>query len=168
MNTSALASYRELENVDLLRDLDARSLHVTADGFFVARRPAIQPAGLPVGRPLYYMALTRELDREIVKMLRKGLALGKNLMCTGHEAIAVGACAANAARGMGRACGPRPGRIPTTIVADIARTSFESLDAPIQLVAAADTPVPFSPVLEAVHLPTTGKLVKALRELLAY
>jgi len=33
MNTSALPGYRELENVDLLRDLDGRSLHVTADGF---------------------------------------------------------------------------------------------------------------------------------------
>ena len=63
---------------------------------------------------------------------------------------------------------PRTGCFGNTIVADIARTRFESLDAPIQLVAAADTPVPFSPVLEAAHLPTTGKLVKALRELLAY
>ena len=62
---------------------------------------------------------------------------------------------------------PRTGCFGNTIVADIARTCFESLDAPIQLVAAADTPVPFSPVLEAAHLPTTGKLVKALRELLA-
>jgi pyruvate/2-oxoglutarate/acetoin dehydrogenase E1 component len=38
----------------------------------------------------------------------------------------------------------------------------------VKLVAAADTPVPFAPVLEQAHLPTTEKLVAALRELLAY
>ena len=94
MNTSALASYRDLENVDLVRDLDGRSLHVTADGFSWHE---VRPSNLSASHLVdlyYYMALTREVDREIAKMLRKGLALGKHLMCTGHEAIAVGACAA--------------------------------------------------------------------------
>jgi 2-oxoisovalerate dehydrogenase E1 component beta subunit len=63
---------------------------------------------------------------------------------------------------------PRTGCFGNTIVAEIARTCFESLDAPIELVAAADTPVPFSPALEAAHLPTTDKLVSALRGLLGY
>ena len=36
------------------------------------------------------MVLTRATDREITKLSRKGLAMGKHLMCTGNEASAVG------------------------------------------------------------------------------
>jgi len=61
---------------------------------------------------------------------------------------------------------PRTGCFGNTIVTEIIRTSFNFLDAPVRLVAAADTPVPFSPVLEAAHLPTTEKLITAIRETL--
>lgn len=63
---------------------------------------------------------------------------------------------------------PRTGSFSNTIVAEIVRGSFDCLDAPVLLVAAADTPVPFAPELEAAHLPTTGKIAAAIRELLAY
>ena len=54
------------------------------------------------------------------------------------------------------------------IAAKISDIGFEYLDAPIKLVAAADTPVPFSPVLEEAHLPTVEKLVSAMREIVSY
>jgi pyruvate/2-oxoglutarate/acetoin dehydrogenase E1 component/TPP-dependent pyruvate/acetoin dehydrogenase alpha subunit len=63
---------------------------------------------------------------------------------------------------------PRTGSFGATLVADIAQRHFEHLDTPPMLVAAADTPVPFAPALEEAHLPTVGKLVLALRQLLAY
>lgn len=63
---------------------------------------------------------------------------------------------------------PWTGSFGTTIVTEIANHNFSQLDAPPMLVAAADTPVPFSPPLEAAHLPTTEKLVNAIRQLLAY
>jgi pyruvate/2-oxoglutarate/acetoin dehydrogenase E1 component/TPP-dependent pyruvate/acetoin dehydrogenase alpha subunit len=63
---------------------------------------------------------------------------------------------------------PRTGCFGQTIVGEIIRRSFDSLDAPVQLVAAADTPVPFAPALEAAHLPTVDKLVASIRETLAH
>jgi 2-oxoisovalerate dehydrogenase E1 component len=63
---------------------------------------------------------------------------------------------------------PRTGCFGNTVVADIMSGDFEYLDAPVSLVAAADTPVPFAPALEGVHLPTVEKLVAAARYLLAY
>lgn len=63
---------------------------------------------------------------------------------------------------------PRTGSFGTSIVTEIVRTCFEYLDAPVQLVAAADTPVPFAPALEEAHLPTVGKVVAAGRVLLKY
>jgi 2-oxoisovalerate dehydrogenase E1 component len=62
---------------------------------------------------------------------------------------------------------PETGCFGATIVTEIMRTSFDDLDAPVRLVAAADTPVPFAPGLEAEHLPTVDKLVRAIREVLA-
>jgi pyruvate/2-oxoglutarate/acetoin dehydrogenase E1 component len=62
---------------------------------------------------------------------------------------------------------PATGSFGATIVTDIIRTSFDWLDAPVTLVAAADTPVPFAPELEAAHLPTTQKIVAAIRDVLA-
>jgi 2-oxoisovalerate dehydrogenase E1 component len=63
---------------------------------------------------------------------------------------------------------PRTGSFGTTIVTEIVRTCFEYLDAPVRLVAAADTPVPSAPALEEAHLPTKGKVVAAARDLLKY
>ncbi len=63
---------------------------------------------------------------------------------------------------------PRTGCFGNTIVTEVMRSSFDYLDAPVQLLAAADTPVPFAPSLEAAHLPTTEKVVEALHKLLDY
>src|SRR5579864_4426154 len=94
VNRVAHGSFRDLEDLNLTRDLDDRVLRVTVDG------PSWQsrgPCELPTERLLelyYFMALTRAIDREIVKLFRKGRALGKHLMCTGNEASAVGASCA--------------------------------------------------------------------------
>ena len=63
---------------------------------------------------------------------------------------------------------PRTGAFGNTLVADIIHDSFDHLGAPVRLVAAADTPVPFAPSLEDAHLPTTPKLVAAIRDVLAH
>ena len=63
---------------------------------------------------------------------------------------------------------PRTGCFGATIVTEVIASSFDYLDAPVRLVAAEDTPVPFAPELENAHLPTTEKLMRELRSLLAY
>ncbi len=54
------------------------------------------------------------------------------------------------------------------LAARIAGKAFEYLDAPIVRLAAADTPVPYSPPLEEAFLPNAAKLVEAARRLCAY
>jgi len=54
------------------------------------------------------------------------------------------------------------------IAALIAQHCFEHLDAPIQRLAALDTPVPYSPPLENEMLPSEGKILAALENLAAY
>ncbi len=63
---------------------------------------------------------------------------------------------------------PHTGAFGNSIVTAIVNDCFDCLDAPVTLVAAADTPVPFAPSLEAAHLPTVDKLVAALYRLLEY
>jgi 2-oxoisovalerate dehydrogenase E1 component len=95
--TTLVSWLRDLNALDLARDLEGRTLRVTADG--ISWEPARFP-DLPAERYLefyYHMALTRALDHDIVKLSRKGLAFGKHLMCTGNEASAVGATHALAA-----------------------------------------------------------------------
>src|SRR3984893_19349855 len=84
--------YEALENVDLEHDLAARTLHVTADD--LTWNPVSRYDGLTRAQLhdlYYYMILTRATDREITKLARKGMAIGKQLMCTGNEASDVGA-----------------------------------------------------------------------------
>ena len=50
----------------------------------------------------------------------------------------------------------------------IAEELFESLDGPVVRVASADTPIPFSPVLEKVILPQIEDVVEAVEKLSAY
>lgn len=54
------------------------------------------------------------------------------------------------------------------IAAIIATEAFELLDAPIQRVAAKDTPVPYGPELENAMLPQETDIVRALERLIAY
>jgi len=52
------------------------------------------------------------------------------------------------------------------VVKSIMDHSFDYLDAPVKTVAALDTIIPFSPPLEDAMLPSTGKVVQAVKEIL--
>jgi 2-oxoisovalerate dehydrogenase E1 component beta subunit len=60
------------------------------------------------------------------------------------------------------------GGIGGELAAIIAEDAFEYLDAPIKRVASADTPVPYSPPLEAAFLPNLEKVVAEAKELVEY
>jgi 2-oxoisovalerate dehydrogenase E1 component beta subunit len=60
------------------------------------------------------------------------------------------------------------GGIGAEIAALIAQEAFQYLDAPVMRLASLDTPVPFSPPLEAFFLPDVGKITAALQQLAGY
>ena len=62
----------------------------------------------------------------------------------------------------------RTGGIGESLAAIIQEEAFESLDAPIRIVGALDTPVPYSPPLEAFFLPSESQVEQAARALVAY
>jgi 2-oxoisovalerate dehydrogenase E1 component beta subunit len=62
----------------------------------------------------------------------------------------------------------RTGGIGAEISAILAEDCFEFLDGPLLRVTAPDTPVPFSPPLEAAFLPGAEKLLDAARRLARY
>ena len=51
------------------------------------------------------------------------------------------------------------------VAAVIADEGFNFLDAPVKRVAAPDTPIPFSPVLEKLWIPDEARIVAAAKEL---
>ena len=53
----------------------------------------------------------------------------------------------------------------TDIAALVADRGFDTLDAPIKLVTAPHTPVPFSPPLEQVYVPSPERIADAVREI---
>lgn len=55
--------------------------------------------------------------------------------------------------------------IATDIAAMVADKGFDSLDAPIKRVTAPHSPVPFSPVLEDLYLPSADTIVRTVMEL---
>lgn len=62
----------------------------------------------------------------------------------------------------------RTGGIGGEIAAMIAEEAFEYLDAPVARLGSLDTPVPYSPPLEAAFLPNRDKVVAAVRKLVEY
>jgi pyruvate dehydrogenase E1 component beta subunit len=56
--------------------------------------------------------------------------------------------------------------IATDIAALVADKGFDILDAPIKRITAPHTPVPFSPPLEDIYLPTPQKVIEVVSELL--
>jgi pyruvate/2-oxoglutarate/acetoin dehydrogenase E1 component len=63
---------------------------------------------------------------------------------------------------------PRTGGIGGEIAAVIAEEGFEFLDAPVMRIASLDTPVPYSPPLEAAFLPTRDKVIASVKQLVEY
>jgi 2-oxoisovalerate dehydrogenase E1 component len=62
----------------------------------------------------------------------------------------------------------RTGSVGESLAAFIQEEAFESLDAPVRIVGALDTPVPYSPPLEEYFLPSQQEIEHAARLLLAY
>jgi 2-oxoisovalerate dehydrogenase E1 component len=62
----------------------------------------------------------------------------------------------------------RTGGIGESLAAIIQEEAFESLDAPVRILGALDTPVPYSPPLEEYFLPSEADVERAARLLLAY
>ena len=62
----------------------------------------------------------------------------------------------------------RTGGIGESLAAIIQEEAFESLDAPVRIVGALDTPVPYSPPLEEFYLPSEAQIERAARLLVAY
>ncbi len=62
----------------------------------------------------------------------------------------------------------RTGSIGESLAAIIQEEAFEALDAPIRIVGALDTPVPYSPPLEEFYLPSEQQIERAARLLVQY
>jgi 2-oxoisovalerate dehydrogenase E1 component len=62
----------------------------------------------------------------------------------------------------------RSGSIGESLAAFIQEEAFESLDAPVRVIGALDTPVPYSPPLEEAFLPGEPEIERAARLLVAY
>jgi 2-oxoisovalerate dehydrogenase E1 component len=62
----------------------------------------------------------------------------------------------------------RTGGIGESLAAVIQEEAFEHLDAPIRILGALDTPVPYSPPLEEYFLPSEAEIERAARLLAAY
>jgi 2-oxoisovalerate dehydrogenase E1 component len=62
----------------------------------------------------------------------------------------------------------RTGGIGESLAAVIQEEAFEWLDAPVRVIGALDTPVPYSPPLEEVFLPSEAEIEHAARRLVDY
>ena len=62
----------------------------------------------------------------------------------------------------------RTGGIGESLAALIQEEAFEWLDAPVRIIGALDTPVPYSPPLEEYFLPSEDDICRAARLLVAY
>jgi 2-oxoisovalerate dehydrogenase E1 component beta subunit len=62
----------------------------------------------------------------------------------------------------------RTGSLGESLAAIVQEEAFDYLDAPIRIIGALDTPVPYSPPLEDVFLPSEAEVESAARRLVAY
>jgi 2-oxoisovalerate dehydrogenase E1 component len=62
----------------------------------------------------------------------------------------------------------RTGGIGESLAAIVQEEAFEHLDAPVRIVGALDTPVPYSPPLEEFYLPSEAEIERAARLLVEY
>jgi len=63
---------------------------------------------------------------------------------------------------------PRTGSLAGEVAARIAESAFAWLDAPVARLTCLDTPVPYSPPMEAYYLPDADRVVERVRRLASY
>ncbi len=63
---------------------------------------------------------------------------------------------------------PAGGSWGATLISELLQDGFEALDAPPRLVAAEDTPIPYSEVLESAWIPSAERIAEAIRATAAF
>ena len=143
--------------------------------------PEKAPAPIPLGRA----ALRRAGDDLAVvsygAYVHVGLRVAARLAADGIEASVLdlrtlSPLDRNALLALARRChkilivheDSRTGGIGESLAAVIQEEAFESLDAPVRIIGALDTPVPYSPPLEEFFLASEAQIDRAARLLVAY
>jgi 2-oxoisovalerate dehydrogenase E1 component len=143
--------------------------------------PAEPPAPIPLGRAAlrragsdlamisygaYVHACLRVAERLAADGIQASVLDLRSLAPLDREALL--ACARHCSRVLIVHEDARTGGIGESLAAIIQEEAFESLDAPIRILAALDTPVPYSPPLETFYLPSDADIERAARLLLGY
>jgi 2-oxoisovalerate dehydrogenase E1 component beta subunit len=161
------------EHIALYRDPRIRQMLTPGDG--------VPPAPIPLGKA----ALRRSGDDLAIisygAFVHVGLRVAERLATDGIQAgvldlrslvpldrAAVLALARRCHRVLIIHEDSRTGGIGESLAAIIQEEAFEFLDAPVRIVGALDTPVPYSPPLEEVYLPSEAQIERAARLLIEY
>ncbi len=143
--------------------------------------PEAAPAPLPIGRA----ALRRDGDRLALvsygAFVHVALRVAERLAADGIEAAvldlrSLAPLDTAAVLTLARRCGrvlivhedTRRGGIGESLAATVQEEAFEWLDAPVRIVGALDTPVPYAPPLEEFFLPSEDEIARAARLLVQY
>ena len=143
--------------------------------------PEEAPAPLPLGQA----ALRREGDDLAIvsygAYVHVAMRVAEKLAMDGAEAAVLDLRSLvpldrEALLALARRCGrvlivhedSRTGGIGESLAAIVQEEAFEYLDAPVRIVGALDTPVPYSPPLEEAFLPSEEEVERAARLLLEY
>jgi len=143
--------------------------------------PSAAPAPIPIGRA----ALRRTGDRLAIisygAYVHTALRVADRLAADGIEAAvldlrslvpldreAILAVAMHCSRVLIVHEDSRTGGIGESVAAIVQEEAFEWLDAPVRVIGALDTPVPYSPPLEARFLPQDDEIERAARLLIAF
>ena len=139
------------------------------------------PAPIPIGRAAlrrqgndlaiisygaYVHAALRVAERLAADGIQASVLDLRSLAPLDREAVL--ACARHCSRVLIVHEDARTGSVGESLAAIIQEEAFESLDAPVRILASLDTPVPYSPPLEAVYLPSDEEIERAARLLIAY
>jgi 2-oxoisovalerate dehydrogenase E1 component len=130
--------------------------------------PAEPPAPLPIGTAALRRAGS---DLAIVSYgayVHVASRVAERLAADGIDKEAVLAVARHCSRVLIVHEDSRTGGIGEGLAAIIQEEAFESLDAPVRILGALDTPVPYSPPLEEFFLPSETEVERAARLLVAY
>jgi 2-oxoisovalerate dehydrogenase E1 component len=143
--------------------------------------PSEAPAPLPIGKAalrraggdvaiLSYGAYVHECLRVADELGAEGIEASvldlRSLVPLDREAIL--ALARHCSRVLIVHEDSRTGGIGESVAAIIQEEAFESLDAPIRILGALDTPVPYAPPLEDVFLVSRDEILAAARKLVAF